>query len=306
MIENRIPVLEGADTRSLVKAIRSEGECSGLLVPSDSNHTLDVLREEAMGLPSMVGQNLARQVSARESYFWASEEDIEPLLVIAYDFGIKYNILRSMNSLGINVTVVPWNTSSEEILEMNPAGVFLSNGPGDPAAVQNVQEAVRELAEQKPLFGICLGHQLLACAYGAKVGPGDESEVGVMPVRKTVDGKRSAFLRDLPDSMDTLQWHSAEVKTVPEGFQVLAESDRCAIQSLSYGDKVFSVQYHQEITETTVLDWSKISEYKISLEKSLGKNAVQKLEKDVLANIDKFIYAAKLLYRNWKSTAFEN
>ena len=75
LIEKRIPVLEGVDTRSLVKAIRSEGECSGLLVPSDSSHTLDVLREEAMGLPSMVGQNLARQVSARESYFWASEED---------------------------------------------------------------------------------------------------------------------------------------------------------------------------------------------------------------------------------------
>ncbi|GIT71993.1 MAG: hypothetical protein Ct9H300mP28_18070 [Pseudomonadota bacterium] len=77
-MRKRIPVLEGADTRSLVKAIRSEGECSGLLVPSDSSHTLDVLREEAMGLPSMVGQNLARQVSARESYFWASEEGIEP------------------------------------------------------------------------------------------------------------------------------------------------------------------------------------------------------------------------------------
>jgi len=106
--------------------------------------------------------------------------------------------------------------------------------------------------------------------------------------------------------MDTLQWHSSEVKTVPEGFQVLAESDQCAIQSLSYGDKVFSIQYHQEITETTVSDWSKISEYKISLEQSLGKNAVEKLRKDVLVNIDNFNHAAALLYKNWKSTVFNS
>ena len=167
-----------------------------------------------------------------------------------------------------------------------------------------IRKAIDEL--KMPFMGICLGHQLLACAYGAKVGPGDESEVGVMPVRKTVDGKQSAFLRDLPDSMDTLQWHSAEVKTVPKGFKVLVESDRCAIQSLSYGDKVFSVQYHQEITETTISDWSKISEYKTSLEKSLGQNAVEKLEKDVLAHMNKFNHAAEKLYRNWMFNVFRN
>ena len=80
----------------------------------------------------------------------------------------------------------------------------------------------------------------------------------------------------------------------------------CAIQSLSYGDKVFSVQYHQEITEKTVSDWSKISEYKISLEKGLGENAIEKLQKDVLVNINNFNHAAELLYRNWKSTVFNN
>jgi GMP synthase-like glutamine amidotransferase len=192
--------------------------------------------------------------------------------------------------------------------------LWVMGGPMDvweknkyPWLVEEISAIRRAIDELKmPFMGVCLGHQLLAYAYGAKVGLGDKSEVGVMPVRKTIDGKRSAFFCGLPDTMGALQWHSAEVKTVPEGFQVLAESDRCAIQSLSYGNKVFSVQYHQEITETTVSDWSKISEYKISLEKSLGKNAVEKLEKDVLANIDKFNYAAKLLYRNWKSTTFEN
>ena len=170
--------------------------------------------------------------------------------------------------------------------------------------IRAIRKAIDEL--KMPFMGICLGHQLLAYAYGAEVGPSDKSEVGVMPVRKTEHGDRSTFFRDLPDMMDTLQWHSAEVKTIPTGFQVLAESDLCAIQSLSYGDRVFSVQYHQEITETTVSDWSKISEYKISLEKSLGENAVEKLQKDVLVNIDNFNHAAELMYRNWKATAFDN
>ena len=168
LIEHRIPVLEGVDTRSLVKAIRSSGECSGLLVPSDSRHTLDELREEVQGLPSMVGQNLARQVSTRESYFWPSEAESKPLPIIAYDFGIKYNILRIMNSLGMSVTVVPWNTSAEEVLEMNPVGVFLSNGPGDPAAVTEAVDAIRNLLGKLPIFGICLGHQILSLALGCR------------------------------------------------------------------------------------------------------------------------------------------
>ncbi len=170
--------------------------------------------------------------------------------------------------------------------------------------IKAIRKAIDEL--KMPFMGICLGHQLLAYAYGAKVGPSDKSEVGVMPVRKTKDGKHSSFFLDLPDIMDTLQWHSSEVKTVPEGFQVLAESDQCAIQSLSYGDKVFSVQYHQEITKTTVSDWSKISEYQISLKQSLGENAVEKLRKDVSVNINNFNDAAALLYKNWKSTVFNN
>ena len=168
LIERRIPVLEGVDTRSLVKAIRSSGECSGLLVPSDSRHTLDELREEVQGLPSMVGQNLARQVSTRESYFWPSEAESKPLPIIAYDFGIKYNILRIMNSLGMSVTVVPWNTSSEEVLEMNPEGVFLSNGPGEPAGVTEAVDAIRNLLGKLPIFGICLGNQILSLALGCR------------------------------------------------------------------------------------------------------------------------------------------
>ena len=164
----RIPVLEGVDTRSLVKAIRSSGECKGLLVPLDSRHTLDELREEALDLPSMVGQNLAREVSTSESYVWLSDVNTKKFDIIAYDFGIKYNILKIMNSLGMSVTVVPWDTTAEEVLEMNPQGVFLSNGPGDPATVHEAVEAVRILLGKLPIFGICLGHQILSLALGCK------------------------------------------------------------------------------------------------------------------------------------------
>ena len=241
LIENRIPVLEGADTRSLVKAIRSEGECLGLLVPSDSSHTLDVLREEAMGLPSMVGQNLARQVSARESYFWASEEDIEPLLVIAYDFGIKYNILRSMNSLGMNVTVVPWNTSSEEILEMNPTGVFLSNGPGDPAVVEEAIFAVQNLLGELPIFGICLGHQILSLALGCstyKLGCGHHGSNH--PVVDYATEKIEITSHNHGFSVD----ENSLPKNVRVTHRSLYDQTVEGIESLDH--PAYSVQYHPE------------------------------------------------------------
>ncbi len=190
--------------------------------------------------------------------------------------------------------------------------LWVMGGPMDvwekekyPWLVEEIRVIRRAIDELKmPFMGICLGHQLLAYAYGAKVGPCKKPEVGVMPVNKTTVGKQSAFFEDLPNVMTALQWHSTEVKTIPEGFQILAESEECAIQALAYGDRVLSVQYHQEVSELTVSKWSKIPEYKTSLEESFGKNAVERLEKDVFANIINFNHAAMLLYRNWKSMAF--
>ena len=241
LIECRIPVLEGVDTRSLVKAIRSSGECSGLLVPSDSRHTLDELREEVHGLPSMVGQNLARQVSTRESYFWPSESESKPLPIIAYDFGIKYNILRIMNSLGMSVTVVPWNTSSEEVLEMNPEGVFLSNGPGDPAAVTEAVDAIRDLLGKLPIFGICLGHQILSLALGCrtyKLGCGHHG--GNHPVMDFATNKIEITSHN--------HGFSVEEDSLPKNVRVthrnLNDQTIEGIESLVHS--AYSVQYHPE------------------------------------------------------------
>ena len=166
-----------------------------------------------------------------------------------------------------------------------------------------IRKAVNEL--KIPYVGICLGHQLLAAALGGEVGSGDHAEVGVMAIHKTDSGKQSPYLKNLPEKMNCLQWHSAEVKTAPAGMDVLSYSDKCAIQSLSLGAQVFTMQYHQEIIASTVADWSTIPAYKDALEKSLGEDAVNKLKQDALKNMNDFNKTARQLYENWKATVLE-
>lgn len=165
-----------------------------------------------------------------------------------------------------------------------------------------IRKAVNEL--KMPYVGICLGHQLLADALGGEVGPGDKTEVGIMQIDKTDAGKQSPLFNNMPDSMNCLQWHSAEVKTAPAGMDILVSSELCGIQSLSLGSLVFTTQYHQEIIASTVSDWSDIPAYKKALEKTLGDDAVEKLEKGALEYMDDFNKMARQFYENWKSVAF--
>jgi len=166
-----------------------------------------------------------------------------------------------------------------------------------------IRKAVNDL--KMPYVGICLGHQLLADALGGEVGPGDHAEVGVMAIHKTESGKQSSYLKNLPEKMNCLQWHSAEVKRAPNGMDILSFSEKCSIQSLSLGRQVFTMQYHQEIIASTVSNWSTIPAYKDALEKSLGVNAVNKLEQNALENMDDFNKIARQLYENWKTTVSE-
>lgn len=178
--EHNIPGIYGIDTRALTRKIRSIGAMNGGI----STEILDPaeLLKEVQAAPSMAGLNLVREVTTKEVYEWSDPTDThwefrpvadaggrEPLTVVAIDFGIKRNILRRLSSHGCRVIVVPVNTPPEEILKHNPDGIFLSNGPGDPAPVREGIETTRALLEQeKPIFGICMGHQILGLAMGAE------------------------------------------------------------------------------------------------------------------------------------------
>lgn len=176
--EQGIVGIEGIDTRALVRHIRDCGAQTGIVSSIDLDPAS--LIEKARKAPSIVGQDLVQEVSCQKQYAWeqgvwdlasgyADASTIErPLKVVAFDFGIKQNILRNLTSAGCEVTVVPATTSAADVLAMAPDGVFLSNGPGDPEPISYGQETIRQLLGKVPLFGICLGHQLLSIALGGK------------------------------------------------------------------------------------------------------------------------------------------
>ncbi|KAB2840983.1 glutamine-hydrolyzing carbamoyl-phosphate synthase small subunit [bacterium] len=174
----KIPGIEGIDTRALVRHIRDKGAQPGLISTTDFD--LKSLRKRTKQLPSMEGQDLVREVTCETPYVWKegtysverggaqAAAEGPRRKVIAYDFGIKKNILRNLIDAGCDVKVVPATTPAEEVLAEKPDGVFLSNGPGDPAAVSYGIDNAKKLIGKVPLFGICLGHQILGLALGAK------------------------------------------------------------------------------------------------------------------------------------------
>ena len=176
--EHRIVGIQGLDTRMLTKMIRTEGAMRGVLSARDLDDSS--LMRKVAATPSMNGLDLATRVSCDAPYEWDAVDTTGFALpagpgradrryrVVAYDYGIKRNILRRLTSYGCQVTVVPLSFPAEEVLSMNPDGVFLSNGPGDPAAVKVAIASIKKLIGRKPIFGICLGHQLLAIALGGK------------------------------------------------------------------------------------------------------------------------------------------
>ena len=176
--KHSIIAIEGIDTRMLTKMIRTQGALRGVLSTVDLDDASLVVKAKA--IPGMSGQDLAKKVTCAESYSWKNAE-VEPFElpaelgdnkktfnVVVFDFGVKHNILRRLTSYGCRLTVVPASTSAENVLALSPDGIFLSNGPGDPEAVTYAIDNLRKLIGRKPMFGICLGHQLLALALGGK------------------------------------------------------------------------------------------------------------------------------------------
>jgi carbamoyl-phosphate synthase small subunit len=179
---HHIPVIGDIDTRALVRHLREHGVKRGVIVTGESlaDVTVDDLFAKARALPKMDGTDLAKVVTTKEKFEWTKgivpapgqlvtvEEEKPRHHVVAYDYGIKHNILRMLTGECCRVTVVPATTSAEDVMALKPDGVFLSNGPGDPEPVTYAQENIRKLMGRVPIFGICLGHQLIGLALGGK------------------------------------------------------------------------------------------------------------------------------------------
>ena len=237
-----VPVLREVDTRRLTRHLRTAGVMLGV-VAAGAEPTAEI-RAALEACPSMEGLDLATRVSTGEPYTWGDPAAAHH--IVAYDFGIKRNILRLFDENGCRVTVMPSTSSAEEILALEPDGVFLSNGPGDPAAVEYAPEAVRRIAnEGVPIFGICLGHQILGLTYGAetkKMPYGHRG--GNHPVKELESGK----------ILITSQNHGFAVAGTEEGIpgapdlQVThVNLNDGTVEGLRHRDlPVFGVQYHPE------------------------------------------------------------
>ena len=179
--DNNVVAIADIDTRRLTRILREKGSQNGCIMAGDDISEARAL-ELARGFPGLKGMDLAKEVSVKQPYQWRStvwdlatdshaelaDADL-PYHVVAYDYGVKYNILRMLVARGCRLTVVPAQTSAAEVLALNPDGVFLSNGPGDPEPCDYAIQAIKDILETDiPVFGICLGHQLLALASGAK------------------------------------------------------------------------------------------------------------------------------------------
>ena len=252
--EHQIPGIYGIDTRALTRKIRTFGAMNGGI----STNILDEaeLLEKVQAAPSMKGLNLVPEVTTPSTYKWTDttnpvwefkEEDSsakpgETFTVVALDFGVKRNILRRLASYGCEIIVVPANTTAEEILKYNPDGIFLSNGPGDPAAVaEGIVETTKELmVSKKPMFGICLGHQIIAHALGAetfklKFGHRGLNHPAGLQRRIEITSQNHSFAINA----DSLPTSVVEISHLNLNDQTVAGVRHKSLP-------VFSVQYHPE------------------------------------------------------------
>lgn len=243
--------IEGIDTRALTRIIRSKGAQRGIVSTTDSNP--ESLLRKVRDSQGIIGVDLVTEVSCEKTYGWTTgsgrwrterEEEIKEshkFKVVAYDFGLKRNTLRRLIDNRCEVSVVPSRTPPQEVLSMNPDGIFLSNGPGDPAAVSYAVETVRVLVGKKPIFGICLGHQILSLALGAKTFKLKFGHRGAnQPVKDLKSGKVDITSQNhgFAVDADTLT-KDAEVTHIN-----LNDGTVEGIRHKNY--PAFSVQYHPE------------------------------------------------------------
>ena len=255
-----VVALAGVDTRSLTARIRDMGAPHAVIAHDpEGNFDLDALVAQAREWTGLVGLDLAKPASTLQSFDWDQglwdwpegypRVDASGKSVVVIDYGVKRNILRALASTGAKITVVPATTTAEEVLARNPDGVVLSNGPGDPAATgEYAVPEIRKLVESgKPIFGICLGHQMLAIALGAKTVKMDQGHHGANhPVKDLTTGKVEIVSMNHGFTVDRDSLPDA----VEETHVSLFDGTNCGIALK--GQPVFSVQHHPEASSGPV------------------------------------------------------
>lgn len=229
--------ISGVDTRKLARHIRNFGSCKAMITDATKDTEACVQELKEWTLPT----DAVSKVSTKKQYH-AGRIDEKSLHVVAIDCGMKANIVREMAKKGCSVTVVPWNTSAEEIMALKPDGVFISNGPGDPADVVETIEAIRNTIGKCPIFGICLGHQIISRAYGAdtyklKFGHrgGNHPVKNLLTDKLEITSQNHSFAVDV-ESLKKTKLEATHINLLDNTI----EGVRCV------EDKVFSVQYHPE------------------------------------------------------------
>ena len=254
LVKNNLPGVCGIDTRHLTRVIRDGGAPNGMVIHSpERSFNIPAIQEACAAWPGLEGMDLSAKVTCKETYAWKETRwqfglghgqlEYPRYHIVAIDFGVKRNILRCLASAGCRITVVPATTQASEILSMDPDGIFLSNGPGDPAAtgVYAVPTIQTLIDSGKPIFGICLGHQLLALALGAKTEKMHRGHRGANQPVKNLETEKVEI---------TSQNHGFVVRRedLPQG--VLATHISLfddSLEGIQVEDKpIFSVQYHPE------------------------------------------------------------
>ena len=242
LLEAGVSILEDVDTRRLTKHLRSSGVMRGIIGRGETPSIEVAARLESC--PSMEGLDLASVVSTPERYEWGDAS--AKCHIVAYDFGIKRNILRLFQSTGCRVTIVPATTTADAVLAMHPDGVFLSNGPGDPDAVEYAPAMVRTIAESgTPMFGICLGHQLIGLAFGGETTKmpyghrgGNHPVLDIATGRVLITSQNHGF---------ALKGDAAGIPGAPELEVTHVNLNDKSVEGLRHRDlPVFAVQYHPE------------------------------------------------------------
>ena len=235
--QSGIPGIYGVDTRAITRQLRSSGVMMGMITSKDPQQALEELHQ----MPGYGSIDFVRQVTTETAYSWQATSPETKYHIAALDCGLKYNILRILNQKGCNVTIVPCTTSAGEILDLNPDGILLSPGPGDPELLDYVVSTVQQLVGKKPIMGICLGNQLIARSFGAKTFKlkfGHHG--GNHPVRELANGRIHITSQN--------HGYAVDPDTIGNDLEVThANLNDGTVEGLRHKElPIFTIQYHSE------------------------------------------------------------